>query len=129
MKYSGVTGMVASGRNGGSWNGAGIVASYAVFGVFRYTLGVAEASDALSIAPFFYGNFLGETVDSTAVLIRYTLSGDANLDGRVDGIDYSRSTNGRRWQLTGFANGDFDYSGVLDADDLFVMYSNYGKVL
>jgi len=31
--------------------------------------------------------FLGQTVDATSVLVRFTLAGDANLDGAVDFLD------------------------------------------
>jgi len=59
-------------------------------------------------------------VDETSVLVRYTYTGDANLDGTVDADDYS-------YWLVGFLTlhgqsdkwlwGDFDYNGRVDADD------------
>jgi hypothetical protein len=36
--------------------------------------------------------FAGESIDSTATLIRYTLSGDANLDATVDTVDFNLLT-------------------------------------
>ena len=36
----------------------------------------------------------GQTVDASTVLIRYTLAGDANLDGKIDGDDYFKIDSG-----------------------------------
>ena len=61
------------------------------------------------------------------VLIRYTLSGDANLDGQVNSVDFaSIATNfnqsGRRW-----SQGDFNYDGVVNALDFNALASRYGS--
>ena len=51
------------------------------------------------------------------MLVRYTYYGDANLDGKVDGGDYSRIDNGYLQQLTGWYNGDFNYDNAIDGSD------------
>jgi hypothetical protein len=56
------------------------------------------------------------------VLVKYTYYGDANLDGKVDGTDYSRidasflaEQSGPN--VTGWYNGDFNYDGVVNGSD------------
>jgi hypothetical protein len=77
-----------SGYAGGGWTGNGITSSTAAAvaadgaNLHKTALGYAEAS-ALGVS-----TFAGQGVDDTAVLIRYTLAGDANLDLMVDTIDF-----------------------------------------
>jgi hypothetical protein len=56
--------------------------------------------------------------------VKYTYFGDANLDGKVDGSDYSRIDNAYLYNrthptapLTGWFNGDFNYDGVINGSD------------
>jgi autotransporter-associated beta strand protein len=56
------------------------------------------------------------------VLAKYTYFGDANLDGQVDGSDYTLIDAGFNSQktaapLTGWYNGDFNYDGQIDGSD------------
>jgi hypothetical protein len=53
------------------------------------------------------------------VLVKYTYYGDANLDGQVDGSDYTLIDNGfnQHGSLTGWYNGDFNYDGKIDGSD------------
>jgi hypothetical protein len=61
------------------------------------------------------------------VLVKYTYYGDANLDGKVDGTDYSLIdasylsedfVNGVATNpISGWYNGDFNYDGVVDGSD------------
>jgi hypothetical protein len=95
-------------------------------------LGYADASDVL---PFANGatsdTFLGSTVDKTTMLIRYTLAGDANLDGTVDFLDLSRLaqnynvTDGTRT----WAQGDYNYDGNVDFSDLAKLAQSYNTTL
>lgn len=123
---------IRSARNGkdvndqANWDGPGITSSQArrrnsVAGIDLYNVGCINNADigALGITPP-YAAFGGLPVDETSVLVRYTYTGDANLDGKVDADDYS-------YWLVGFLTlhgqsdkwlwGDFDYNGVVDADD------------
>jgi len=43
--------------------------------------------------------------------------GDANLDGHVNGSDYSKIDFGSFNHLTGWSNGDFNYDGVINGSD------------
>jgi hypothetical protein len=56
-------------------------------------------------------------VINSDVLIRYTFYGDANLDGHVDGSDYSRIDNGYLTHASGWFNGDFNYDGTINGSD------------
>jgi hypothetical protein len=67
-----------------------------------------------------------------SVLIRYTLTGDLDLDLDIDGSDYALMDAGFAAGLTRYQDGDIDFSGVIDADDYFWMdraYSNQGVTL
>ena len=107
--YTGITGMIQSGRNGGAWNGAGIITtmSDAIGAAARKTLGVSQTANS--------------------VIVRYTFAGDAHLTGGIDGDDFFAIDSGYASQARGYANGDFNYSGAIDADDYFAIDSNYSK--
>ena len=54
--------------------------------------------------------------------MKYTYYGDANLDGKVDGSDYSRIDASFLAEqtgpnVTGWYNGDFNYDGVVNGSD------------
>ncbi len=128
--YTGILGALQSGRNGGAWNGAGIITSMsaAVSGNPRTTLGVAEASAALGLNATTTA-WRGQLVDASSLLIKYTYAGDANLDGRIDVDDYFviDSNYSKSGTLFGYGNGDFDYDGSIDADDYFLIDSNFSS--
>jgi hypothetical protein len=78
------------------------------------------------------GLFDGQNPPLNAVLIKYTYFGDANLDGKVDGSDYSRIDNGYLNHLTGWANGDFNGDGVIDGTDYTLIdnaFNSQGPIL
>lgn len=89
-----------------NWTGTGIISSTAA-GDLAVGIGYAENAD-LKLT-----TFGGTYVDSTAVLIRYTWIGDANIDGIVNATDLAMmQSNGTTWDT-----GDFNYDGVVNADD------------
>ena len=83
--YTGIEGLIASGRNGGTWNGSGIVTSAptALGPSQRTTLGVADASDVLSTAARRRPTG-AERCRRHQRLVIYTYAGDANLDTKID---------------------------------------------
>ncbi len=118
-----LTNQIKLGFNGGSWNGpGGIISTAAVSDSSRLmTLGIILNNTDGSTQIYGTGRPLG-TFDKADpafndVLVKYTYFGDANLDGRVDGSDYSRIDNGSMMSLTGWFNGDFNYDNVIDGSD------------
>ena len=73
------------------------------------------------------GTFDGQTVAAGDVEVKYTYYGDANLDGRVDGSDYSRIDNGYLSHLAGWQNGDFNYDGVINGSDYTLIDNAFNK--
>lgn len=114
-KYTGMQGWAASGNIFSSTAGSG------------YGVAIAEASDALALGSTQTAMWNTRTVDDTTVLIRYTLGGDANVDGQLNGDDYFRIDSGLGTPGAGYARGDFDLNGKVDADDYFLIDSNYNK--
>ncbi|MGH7176159.1 MAG: choice-of-anchor Q domain-containing protein [Tepidisphaeraceae bacterium] len=110
--------LINSARNFGAWDGPGITSTSARDNPLQNTtLGAMEASDYLN----YYGAgtpFAGQTLDSTAVLVKYTYYGDADFSGTVTLDDYSLIDGGYLLNLTGWLNGDFDGTGGKpDLDD------------
>ena len=116
--------MIAAGRNGGAWNGSGIVTSEtkAQGANGLTTIAVANAGD---IGKSMLG---AEAVSPGDVLAMYTYAGDANLSGNIDGDDYFRIDAGFMTPgASGYENGDFNYDGKINADDYFIIDKNYGR--
>jgi hypothetical protein len=113
---------------GQSWKGTGITSSQVQSDVARdpnsTSLGYAD-NVALPLGSF--DRFADEPVDRTAVLIAYTRTGDANLDGIVNdddvtilGANYAPGVPKPSWAL-----GDFDYNGFVDDDDVTLLGALY----
>jgi hypothetical protein len=77
----------------------------------------------------FYTTFDNQSVTTSDVLVKYTYYGDANLDGKVDGSDYSRVDAGfiSNGKLTGWANGDFNYDGKINGTDYSLIDATYAS--
>jgi hypothetical protein len=117
-----VRALLSRGYNGGAWNGRGINSSSAA-GSSSLGIGYAEASDVLGTAG---GVFCDEPVDGSAVLVRFTRRGDANLDGVVNLPDFNRlasnfGTIGRGWSA-----GDFNYDDSTNLGDFNALATNFG---
>ena len=123
--YDGVTGAIATGRNGGAWNGASGIITSSASGSLT-TLGVSEAAQKFSLGPTDTALFDGQTVDSTAVLVKFTYGGDANLDGKLDVDDYGRIDFNVPLGTRNWFNGDFNYDGVINVDDYGIVDFNIG---
>jgi len=114
---------LASGLANGDWNGPGIRSAAAALDSSRMTgLGYAEALDMFGPGG---GVFEDIFVDDSALLIKYTLYGDADLSGAIDATDYSLIDNGYVNRLVGWTSGDFDYSGFIDATDYALIDNAY----
>jgi hypothetical protein len=109
---------------GATWTGTGITSSAAAQanGTEPESRSVGYAENAtLPLGP--YTTFRGQAVDATAVLIAYTRTADANLDGLVNdddvtvlGAAYAPGAANGVWAL-----GDFEYNGFIDDDDVTLL--------
>src|SRR5439155_15338672 len=124
--YTGVTGLLAKGRNGGAWNGGGgIITSrtQAAAPSVLTTLAIARAAD-IGVAN---STWSGQDIGAGDVLVMYTYGGDANLDGLVNGDDYFQiDSHVNQSGAVGYFNGDFNYDGAINGDDYFIIDSNIG---
>ena len=114
-----VNGFITSGYANGAWTGTGITSSSAATNVSHLTaLGLMLNNSVYGAAGAGLGTFDGFAPAANDVLVRYTYYGDANLNGKVDGSDYSVvdsafSNNGpATW-----AAGNFNYDSSLDGSD------------
>jgi hypothetical protein len=112
----GINTLLRTGYAGGYWNGKGIISSVAA-GQVLTTLGAIQPAAATT--------FDGESVGTSDVIVKYTYYGDATLNGKVDGSDYSRIDNGALNHLTGWYNGDFNNDGVINGSDYTLIDNAY----
>jgi hypothetical protein len=111
---------IAAGYNNGNWDStAGIISSAAAADPAHLTtLGVIQNStNGNASGSALHTSFDSASVSNTDVLVKFTYYGDANLDGQVNGSDYSRIDNGYLTGATGWFNGDFNYDGLINGSD------------
>jgi hypothetical protein len=119
-----VQNQLKSGYAGGAWTGNGITSSAAAAtaaSAHRTALGYRASLAA--------GTFLGQTVDDSAVLIRYTYAGDTNLDGKVDLTDFTFLAANFNGANKNWVDGDFNYDGSVDLTDFTFLASNFNQSL
>jgi hypothetical protein len=71
------------------------------------------------------GNPAGLATDQ--IEIKYTLLGDANLDGVVNGTDFTILASNLGKSVSGWDEGDFNYDGVVNGIDFTELVGNLGK--
>jgi hypothetical protein len=118
----------------GSWNGSaytditGSIQSGQLFtsmsdvGDFTTrTLGIGEAAAVLGIGNDETTVWNGVTVDGSSVIVKYTYTGDVDLNGEINGDDYffldSNVINSGI--VFGYAAGDINLDGEINGDDYF----------
>jgi len=85
----------------------------------HHNLGYADSADGV----------VHGLADKT-VLVKFTLYGDANLDGAVNFADLLLlAQNYGKTQNANWDQGDFDYNGSIGFSDLLDLAQNYGKLL
>ncbi len=104
-----------TGYNAGAWNGPGIDSSSAAANNL-YALGYSDGYDI--VAP---------GLSEGQVEIAYTLYGDANLDGTVNGTDFSILAAHFGQGATAWDAGDFTYTGVVNGTDFSLLAENFGQ--
>jgi hypothetical protein len=125
--YATIQAAVASGFNtgGANWAGTGITSSTAAADTSHLTA-VGMILNNIS-GNAIYSSFDGISIGADDVLVKYTYYGDANLDGKVDGSDYSLIDNGFLTHATGWYNGDFNYDGVVNGSDYTLIDNAYNS--
>ena len=102
-----------------TWSGTGITSSAAAANSKSYGIGYADAADAGNPA-----NLASGTIE-----IMYTLLGDANLDGKVNGIDFNlMATNFNQAVTDGWDKGDFNYDGKVNGIDFNLLAGNFNQL-
>jgi hypothetical protein len=100
-----------------TWTGTGITSSAAASNP-NYGIGYADANDA--------GNPAG--LASGQIEVMYTLLGDANLDGKVNGTDFNlMATNFNQSVTAGWDKGDFNYDGKVNGNDFVLLAANFNQ--
>lgn len=122
--------LLTSGYAAGAWNGPGINSSVAAADPNdEHAVGYAESSGIFTSFP---ANFAGQSVDNTAVLLRYTLYGDANLDQRVNLNDFNRLAASFGQTNRDWYHGNFNYDQpqrIVSLSDFNLLAGNFGQVV
>jgi hypothetical protein len=113
-----IAGYLTTGYNNGAWNGLGGIDTSAPLTAdgLRYGLGFADGND---------GKVLG--LASGQIEVAYTLLGDANLDGEVNGEDFTILASNFNQSVTGWDQGDFNYHGVVNGEDFTDLAANFNQ--
>jgi beta-glucanase (GH16 family) len=112
-----IAGYLNSGYNGGLWNGTGIFSTAAAANSPTYALGYADSADP--------GNPAG--LGAHTIKIMYTLVGDADLNGVVNGIDFGILSSNLNKSASSWDQGDFNYDGIVNGIDFTAMSSNFNQ--
>jgi xyloglucan-specific exo-beta-1,4-glucanase len=108
---------IARGYASGAWNGTGIISSVARTNP-SYGLGYADSADAGNPA----------NLPSGQIEILYTLLGDANLDGKINGADFTLMAGNFNDSVTnGWDKGDFNYDGKVNGNDFVLLSANFNQ--
>jgi virginiamycin B lyase len=119
-----VAGLNASGGTSALWAGSeGIVSTAANTrnnaSYYRYSVGYKqEPSD---------GTYGPESFVTGDVLVRYTLAGDANLDGKVTSSDLTAVLNHLGESGASWVNGDLDYAPTVDLTSMDDVLNGLGS--
>jgi hypothetical protein len=119
---SAIRAALTGGYAGGKWTGTGLTSSTAEGGGLSPVLSVGYAD----------GNTdKGTIAGPNQLLVKYTLAGDANLDGQVNFADLLAVT--QHFETTGndWAEGNFTYNptGLVNFADLLIVAQNFNMVL
>jgi hypothetical protein len=107
---------IAQGYNGGLWNGSGIISSRAA----------VNSSYGVGYMDLTYPENPGAP-PTGQVKIMYTLLGDANLDGIVNGVDFGIVAANFNKSVTAWNQGDFNYDGIVNGIDFGNVAANFNQ--
>jgi autotransporter-associated beta strand protein len=115
-----IRGYLQNGYDGGAWIGTsgaapgGGIDSSVVSA--HYGIGYADGADGIVVG-----------LSSGQIEIKYTLLGDADLDGVVTGSDFTALVGNLGKSVTAWDKGDFFYSGTVTGSDFTALVGNLGK--
>ncbi len=117
---SAIVGYLQSGYNGGKWTGmAGIISTSAQ----------NQSGPALSVGYADGNTDTGTPAGSNQIVVKYTLAGDANLDGLVNFADLVAVVQNFNKGGTDWAHGNFGYGSLTNFVDLVAVVQNFNKIL
>jgi len=106
-----------AGYAGGTWAGStGITSFTAAASGGRYGVGFADGRDGVVAG-----------LSSGQIELKYTLLGDANLDGTVNGTDFSILAANFGLGVTNWDQGDFLYGSSVNGSDFSALAGNFGQ--
>ena len=108
-------GYLTSGYDAGKWDGGGIIPTAADF---SHAIGFADSSDGVV-----------QGLGPDTLLLKYTVLGDADLDGKVGFSDLVTLARHYGQSNANWDQGDFNYDGKVGFDDLVTLARNYGRTL
>ncbi len=113
-----IAAFIRSGFNNGSWNGPGIISSAAETPTsgLHYGVGFADGADKVVAG-----------LSSGQIEVKYTLLGDANLDGMVNGTDFSILAANFGLGTTNWDQGNFLYGPSVNGADFSALAANFGQ--
>jgi len=115
---SAIYGYLESGYNNASWNGPGIISStaQALTNSLSYGVGYADGNDNVVSG-----------LSSGQIELKYTLLGDANLDGVVNGSDFSILAANFGQGVTNWDQGNFLFTSAVNGSDFSALAANFGQ--
>jgi hypothetical protein len=126
---SAITTLAKTGYANGAWNGSGGITSSSAASNTKHLTAIGVIQNNQSGTALYTAShpFESTTPGISDILAKYTYYGDTNLDGKVDGSDYSRidaaylADKTNPTAMTGWFNGDFNYDGVVNGSDYTLM--------
>jgi subtilisin-like proprotein convertase family protein len=118
-----LTSLIGAARDGGAWDKPGITSSAARADTSALTgLGIIANANPDG-TPIYATTWENQPVNANSILVKYTLNGDANLDGKITFDDYFQANQGflSAGAKTGYRWGDFNYDGLINFDDYFLI--------
>jgi autotransporter-associated beta strand protein len=116
-----ILGYLKSGFNNGGWNGtSGIISTNAQTKTnsLTYSIGWADGADKTGAV---------KNLTSGEIELKYTLVGDANLDGTVNGSDFSILAANFGLGVTNWDQGNFLYGSSVNGSDFSALAANFGQ--
>jgi autotransporter-associated beta strand protein len=114
---SSIAAMLSAGYNNGLWNGVNGINSSAVAANPGYGVGYADFNDP--------GNPAG--LASGTLEVKFTLLGDADLNGTVNGIDFGILAANFNKGVSRWDQGDFNYDNIVNGVDFGSLAANFNK--